>query len=542
MPTKRKVHGGAVDAYGLTPEDNAEYWRRFRTDGVDPANQWRSVLRAQRAKEVNAAAEAGQAERTRASAKANADAHEARMRALYPDWDQLTEDTKRAVANAPFAKKQGELSGSAFAKAIIEGVNDPILRQGIEVAATFLAEGGKAAALALLKNPTDLKGAISAIIKKAAPGIAYAFTASHKNLTPAAEAVRQIAQKIAGDGIVADVYHFFTGKYQGEKKLESFLKKHGEARIQSIRLFREPVKGALQRIVNWATKGDLEKQMDKNAYDKLFHLSMLIELSDGSTVTLEKNSSITTHAGKLQYGVEAQSMDVPLSKHPEMREFIYNAIQRAGLQGFFVYDPFGKNCQDFIYNALKANGLLTPTVGDWIRQNLQDVATKHPAAAKLFQAITDIHGVVSGSGADAEGVSSDDLDIHLRRLKGYIGSFAKDMLPKTLRAGQSLIVNLGTAQSGGTHWCAVAVRDGKVYYFDPYGGFPDPAVQALARRRPLLASTLQYQKLGSTACGPFCAYFLSRLGAGADLYTVLYDDLDPSPTARNERTVLKAFK
>jgi hypothetical protein len=208
------------------------------------------------------------------------------------------------------------------------------------------------------------------------------------------EAVR----KQEGEGFAASVYHFFTGKYQGEKALEKFLHTHGEQRIQSIRLFRQPVGGALQKIVNWFTKGDLEAQMGKNSYDKLFHLSMYIELSGGASVTIEKNSAFTTHIGKLQYGVEAQSLVVPMNAHPEMREFIYKAIQRAGAKDFFVYDAFSKNCQDFVYNALQANGLLTPDVADWIRQNLLDVAQKHPAAAKFFTAITDLHGIVTGGG------------------------------------------------------------------------------------------------------------------------------------------------
>ena len=201
-----------------------------------------------------------------------------------------------------------------------------------------------------------------------------------------------------GEGLAANVYHFFTGKYQGEKALQKFLHTHGEKRIQSIRLFREPVKGALQKIVNWFTKGDLEKQMGKNAYDKLFHLSMYIELSGGASVTLEKNSAFTTHVGKLQYGVEAQSLVVPMHAHPEVREFIYNAIKRAGAKDFFVYDAFSKNCQDSMYNMLQANGLMSPAVADWIRQNLLDVAQKHPAAANLFSTITDLHGIFTGGG------------------------------------------------------------------------------------------------------------------------------------------------
>ena len=214
-----------------------------------------------------------------------------------------------------------------------------------------------------------------------------------------------------GEGIIADVYHFFTGKYQGEKSLEKFLHKHGEARITSIRLFREPVRGVLAKAVDWLTKGDLQAQMEKNAYDKLFHLSMYMTLSDGSSITLEKNAAITTHEGKLQYGVEAQSLVVFQGDGPELRTFIYKAIQRATPKGFFVYDPFGKNCQDFVYNALKANDMLDEPVKDWIRQNLYDVASKHPKTAQFFQGITDVAGIVGGAG---EGNRLEDLPVEIQ--------------------------------------------------------------------------------------------------------------------------------
>ena len=180
--------------------------------------------------------------------------YEARMRAQYPDWDSYTEATKRAIVNAPFAKKQGELSNSAFAKAIIQGVNDPILAEGINVAAQFLIDGGVAAAKALLKNPTDLNGAVSEIIKQAAPGIAYAFTASHKNLSPAAKAVREIAAHIAGKdtegkGIVADVYQKLTGKYPGAKEFEKVISEHGDKTILTMSAMRTPVNSVYQSLI-----------------------------------------------------------------------------------------------------------------------------------------------------------------------------------------------------------------------------------------------------------------------------------------------------
>lgn len=200
-----------------------------------------------------------------------------------------------------------------------------------------------------------------------------------------------------GKGFIADAFKFFTGTYQGEKKLKTVLQKHGEAQITSIRLFREPVRGILQKAVNWITKGDLQNQMSKSAYDKLFHLSMYITLSDGASITLEKNQRVTTHLGKYAYGVEAESLPVFSGNGPELRQFIFKAIHRAGPQKFFVYSAFDdRNCQGFVLNALEANGMLTPEISAWVKQDLEEVARRHPVTAQVFQGLTDIAGIVGG--------------------------------------------------------------------------------------------------------------------------------------------------
>ena len=316
-------------------------------------------------------------------------------------WDTYSAETKRGLAIAPVFKKVGEevSKKNPLLGAIIPGLADPIIYNGLQAIYTFLIEGGVEIAKALLRG--DPKSALIAIAKKSAPAFMQAFTASRQDPTPLALKLREVAEQIAGhegEGVISDISHFLTGKYQGEKAMEKTLHTYGEARIMQIRIFREPVRGALAKVVDWFTAGDLQRQMQKNAYDKLFHLSMLISLSTGVDITMEKNAAVTTHVGKLQYGVEAQSVVAFSGQGPELRTFVYNSIQRAGANDFWVYDAFGKNCQDFIYNCLQANTMMTPAVGDFIRQNLLDVASKHPTSAKFFTALTDISGVLTGGG------------------------------------------------------------------------------------------------------------------------------------------------
>lgn len=213
----------------------------------------------------------------------------------------------------------------------------------------------------------------------------------------AGDGVVDLKDLLEGEGVLSDVLSFLTGTYPGEKQLREILQKHGEAHITSARVFREPVKGALEKIVNWLTKGEVQKHLKKYGRDSLFHISLYFTLDDGTDWTFEKNSYVTLHRGKYNYGVQAQSVPVPIpTPGPEFREVIRRAVERAGKKDFWTYSPFSRNCGDAIYNLLKASGLLTEEARVFINQDVLDIAEKYPAVAKVMETITDIHGSLTG--------------------------------------------------------------------------------------------------------------------------------------------------
>jgi len=199
-----------------------------------------------------------------------------------------------------------------------------------------------------------------------------------------------------GAGILADVYKFFTGKYAGERPVEKALKEYGEKTIKGITLFRQPIRGALQQVVNWITAGTLEKEMKNKAYDKLFHLSMLIEFTDGTSLTIEKNAAIKITKGKLQYTVEAQALPVSVTKPLTFRELIYNGVKKAGAESFFVYNALTSNCQRFLADILSANGLYKAREQTFVMQDVGAVARDHPLTSKILGGITDVAAIVGG--------------------------------------------------------------------------------------------------------------------------------------------------
>jgi len=143
---------------------------------------------------------------------------------------------------------------------------------------------------------------------------------------------------------------------------------------------------------------------------------------------------------------------------------------------------------------------------------------------------------------DTHAYTSDELDERLRHVPQYLGCFAIDLLPKRLKAGESLIVNQDRQAGEGTHWMAVASAHGLLAIFDAFGGPPDPRILAMCRASTgkVFANTLQYQPATSSACGPLSAYFIDRI-QHHDPYVVLYKDLIPSTSKRNPQVALKWF-
>lgn len=141
------------------------------------------------------------------------------------------------------------------------------------------------------------------------------------------------------------------------------------------------------------------------------------------------------------------------------------------------------------------------------------------------------------------GTSNHDLNHKMRLIKGYKGAVSVDQIPPRLRKGESIIVNLEDSSQGGSHWVCVIVLPKFVLYFCPFGGSPDPRVVSMMERsrgrRMIINTSSQYQMDDADSCGHFCVYTLTRLQTPSDLYTVLYEDLDPLPTPRNEKTVRK---
>ena len=109
----------------------------------------------------------------------------------------------------------------------------------------------------------------------------------------------------------------------------------------------------------------------------------------------------------------------------------------------------------------------------------------------------------------------------------FLGVFASDKLPKTIRTPSSLIANLDRSEDTGSHWVALFFpNDGLAEYMDSYGFAPSTPF------REILGSTFRCNKTFlqspfSAVCGQYCLYFLmqrNRLSSMNSVLSVFKDD------------------
>ena len=64
--------------------------------------------------------------------------------------------------------------------------------------------------------------------------------------------------------------------------VKEIMKTHGEEMITSITLRRNPVSHLITGAMNAVSLGSFQKKMNRQPYDELFHLAMLVETNDNT--------------------------------------------------------------------------------------------------------------------------------------------------------------------------------------------------------------------------------------------------------------------
>lgn len=173
-------------------------------------------------------------------------------------------------------------------------------------------------------------------------------------------------------------------------EVKSWLNKHGDEVITSLKVGRTPVSGIVRGVLNVLSLGALNKAVKKAGIDSLFHLYLIIN----DKYRLEKNQLITFTNYK-PLGKDEQIQSISLDKENlTIGDLIDNGVKKMGKTDFFTYGAFGnRNCQGFIMGLLQGSGIKPPT--DFIKQDIETIVENVPSyVPKVANAITDLAGAL----------------------------------------------------------------------------------------------------------------------------------------------------
>jgi site-specific DNA-cytosine methylase len=179
-------------------------------------------------------------------------------------------------------------------------------------------------------------------------------------------------------------------------KARHLLAKYAKAEVDNVIIRREPIVGLINTALNFISLGKWNEVRDKLNYDKLFHLSMVVQLRNPNGYLLVEKNEVINITDKFKMNSDRMEyMVIPVPIGVNFWTFMTKAQQLKG-DDFFKYDAFTNNCQMFIDGILNANGINSPEAQAFIMQNVDDMLEDLPEFVSPFaQLTTNIAGLAN---------------------------------------------------------------------------------------------------------------------------------------------------
>lgn len=178
-------------------------------------------------------------------------------------------------------------------------------------------------------------------------------------------------------------------------RVRALLKQIGNEPIVSMMVRRDPIQTLINTALNLITKGKWEASKKKYHYDELFHLSLEVAIHPNKNsgeiarYTIEKNEVINIEASSPIHR-NTEMMTVPMS-HGATINSLLNGGKEMMKERFFPYHPFFNNCQSFIIGLLQGSGFLTPSLQQFIKQDIEEMVSELPSeTGTIAKTVTDI--------------------------------------------------------------------------------------------------------------------------------------------------------
>ena len=179
---------------------------------------------------------------------------------------------------------------------------------------------------------------------------------------------------------------------------ERFIERQGDEKIRKMRVVRAPITDVISKFLNVISLGLFKKLQDKLGYDKLYHLSLVIN----DDTRIEKNEQIKID--KYTNRANEEFLDIPLQgKDITIKELMDNGAKYMG-EKFIPYSALKNNCQDFIIGLLRGSKLSSAGIEAFIKQPVNELVDNLPG---YVETTTDVITTLGG------------LLTYLRELSGF---------------------------------------------------------------------------------------------------------------------------
>lgn len=103
-------------------------------------------------------------------------------------------------------------------------------------------------------------------------------------------------------------------------------------------------------------------------------------------------------------------------------------------------------------------------------------------------------------------------DFSKKYLKCFRGVFMRDSMPSICKKQECGIINLGSSDTVGTHWCAYYKMPHVCIYFDSFGNLSPPIelIDYLGSCK-IIYNYYRYQEYNTFICGHLCLLFLYEI-------------------------------
>ena len=118
------------------------------------------------------------------------------------------------------------------------------------------------------------------------------------------------------------------------------------------------------------------------------------------------------------------------------------------------------------------------------------------------------------------------IDKKLDKVKGFLGAFPYDQIPKSKKKLFSLVINTSSSRGPGDHWLALVYRNEIYYFLDSYGrNIKDitfskefrEAIQNYIAKKHIIYNKRILQQITTNTCGYYAIYFVKMLSMNVSL-------------------------